>query len=112
MLHEMRGQYVDVELVGANVRIVLGHGAEALVPIGHGDRNAVRFRRRGHVLFRPLARDLEGVFQDAVGADAREDRLLDRHFSRTTMKSMSPMLRPESGERMPGISRTGRTLAY
>ena len=33
-------------------------------------------------------------------------------FSRTTMKSISPGLRSASGERMPGIRRTGRMLAY
>ena len=33
-------------------------------------------------------------------------------FSRTTMKSMSPGLRSARGERMPGIRRTGRMLAY
>jgi hypothetical protein len=33
-------------------------------------------------------------------------------FSRTTMKSMSPGFRSASGDRIPGISRTGRMLAY
>jgi hypothetical protein len=33
-------------------------------------------------------------------------------FSRTTMKSMSPGLRPASGLGTPGMRRTGRTLAY
>ena len=33
-------------------------------------------------------------------------------FSRTTMKSMSPGCRSASGDLMPGISRTGRMLAY
>jgi hypothetical protein len=33
-------------------------------------------------------------------------------FSRTTQKSMSPGLRPASGEGTPGISRTGRRLTY
>ena len=33
-------------------------------------------------------------------------------FSRTTKKSMSPGLRPASGERTPGIRRTGRRFTY
>ena len=33
-------------------------------------------------------------------------------FSRTTQKSMSPGLRSASGERTPGISRTGRRFTY
>ena len=33
-------------------------------------------------------------------------------FSRTTQKSMSPGLRPASGDGTPGISRTGRRLTY
>src|SRR5260370_8558248 len=33
-------------------------------------------------------------------------------FSRTTQKSISPGLRPASGDGTPGISRTGRKLTY
>ena len=33
-------------------------------------------------------------------------------FSRTTQKSMSPGLRPASGQATPGIRRTGRRLTY
>ena len=33
-------------------------------------------------------------------------------FSRTIQKSMSPGLRSASGERIPGMSRTGRKLTY
>ena len=33
-------------------------------------------------------------------------------FSRTTQKSMSPGLRPASGDGTPGIRRTGRRLTY
>ncbi len=33
-------------------------------------------------------------------------------FSRTIQKSMSPVVRPASGDVIPGISRTGRRLTY
>ena len=52
MLHEMRGQDVDVVLVGADVRILRRHRAKALVPVRHRDRDAVRLGRRGDVLRR------------------------------------------------------------
>ena len=41
------------------VRILRRHRAEALVPVRHGDRDAVRLGRRGHVLCRARARQLE-----------------------------------------------------
>ena len=50
--HEVRGEDVDVVLVGPDVRILRGHRPEALVPVRHGDRDAVRLGRRGHVLLR------------------------------------------------------------
>jgi hypothetical protein len=50
-LHEVRGEDVDVILVGANARIARGHFAEALVPVGHRDRDAVRLGGRGDVCF-------------------------------------------------------------
>ena len=80
MLHEMRGQDVDVELVGADVRVIRLHRREALVPERHGVDDAVRLGRGGDVLLRPLARQLEGVAHDAVGAAAGEDRFLHRGF--------------------------------
>ena len=48
-LDEVRGQDVDVVLVDANVRIV-APSRKALVPVRHRDRDAVRFRRRRHML--------------------------------------------------------------
>ena len=94
--------------------------------------HAVRLGRRGHVLARPGAGELEGVAHDPVDAAAGEDASPGSRslasvpsklrpptaeyspslFSRTTMKSMSPGSRSASGEWMPGISRTGRMLAY
>ena len=41
VLDEMGGQDVDVVLVGADVRVLLRHRLEALVPVGHGDEDAV-----------------------------------------------------------------------
>ena len=48
--HEMRGQDVDVVLVGLDVGIVLLHLGEALVPERHGVDDAVGLGGRGHVL--------------------------------------------------------------
>ena len=35
--HQVRGQDVDVELAGLDLRVLLADGGEALVPVGHGD---------------------------------------------------------------------------
>ena len=40
--HHLDRQAVDVVLVGADVGVVLLHLGEALVPVRHGDRDAVR----------------------------------------------------------------------
>ena len=74
-------QDVDVELVGADPRIALRHRLEALVPVRHRDRDAVRLGRRGHVLRRRVARELEREFQDPVDALAREHRLLEHDLA-------------------------------
>ncbi len=50
--HEMRGQDVDVVLVPRHVGIVLRHLLDPLVPVRHGDRDAVRLGGRGQVLLR------------------------------------------------------------
>src|SRR5690242_21026322 len=47
VLHEVRRQDVDVVLVHFHVGILLRHGADALVAVGHGDGDAVRLGRRG-----------------------------------------------------------------
>jgi hypothetical protein len=127
----VRGQDVDVELVGADAGIARGHLAEALVPVRHRDRDAVRLGRRREVLRRSPARELERELQDAIDTFAREDRFLEHDlalgafehppptdeyspsvFSRTTMKSTSPGFLPASGVGMPGISRQGRRFTY
>ena len=79
--HEMCGENIDVELVPAHVRIGLGHLLHALVPIRHGDRDAVGLGRRGEMLLRPRLREVEGIFQDAIDADARHHRLLGDEFA-------------------------------
>ena len=61
-----------------DVGVALRHRGEALVPVRHGEGDAVRLGGRGHVLLRPRHRQLEGVFQDPVGADAGEDRSAGR----------------------------------
>src|SRR3546814_7036900 len=47
MLHEVRGQDVDVVLRRLDVGIARGHGGEAFVPIGHGMDDAVGLGGRG-----------------------------------------------------------------
>src|SRR5213593_1199468 len=59
MLDEVSREDVDVELVPADVGILPGHRLHALVPVRHGDRDAVRLRRRRQVLLRALAGQLE-----------------------------------------------------
>ena len=130
--HEQRRQDVDVELVPLDVGEVLRHLLHALVPVRHGDGDAVRLGGGGQMLLRRLAGELEGELQHAVDADAAHHRFLHDHlarrcrrtclppiaeyspsvFSRTTQKSMSPGLRLASGDGTPGISRTGRRLTY
>ena len=80
MLHEMRGKNVDMELVGADVRIIRLHRREALVPERHGVHDAVRLGGGGDVLLRPLAGELEGIAHHPVGAAPGEDRFLHRGF--------------------------------
>ena len=77
--HHLDGEAVDVVLVGLEAGIVLRHRGEALVPVRHGDRDAVRLGARGDVLLARLG-ELERVLHDAVDAAAREDRLLHDDF--------------------------------
>ncbi len=65
-----------MELVPLHVGVALGHFLHAFVPVRHGDGDAVRFGRRGEVLLRRRAGELEGEFQDAVDADAAHHRFL------------------------------------
>ncbi len=128
---EMRGQDVDVVLVPPDVRIGLGHRLHPLVPVRHGDRDAVRLRGRGQVLLRALLGQLEGEFQDPIGPVTGHDRLLQGEFpvgagehpaARVRVLALGVLAdHPEVdiarlavGERAlhPGISRTGRRLAY
>jgi hypothetical protein len=90
--HEVGGEDVDVVLVGAHVRIALRHFGEALVPVGHGDRDAVRLGGRGQVPLRPRHRQLEGELHDAVGAAAGEDAFLDHGFALGAFEHAPPTL--------------------
>ncbi|KCB33435.1 hypothetical protein L541_1548 [Bordetella hinzii CA90 BAL1384] len=80
MLHKVRAQDVDVVLVPAHVRILRGDIGHALIPPGHGDRNAIGLGRRGQVLA-ALARQLEGELEHPVGAHPREDAFLYHHLA-------------------------------
>src|SRR5439155_8765799 len=131
MRDEVRGQDIDVELVPADVGILLGHRLDALVPVRHRDRDAVRLGRGGQSLLRPLSGQFECEFQNPINSLSGKARLLKYDFafspfvhaaatleyspsvfSRTTKKSMSPGLRSASGVRMPGMRRQGRRLTY
>ncbi|MNT11430.1 hypothetical protein D3C72_1463090 [compost metagenome] len=81
MLHEVRGQDVDVVLVHLQAGVVGGHGLHALVPVRHGDGDAVRLGGRGQVLLGPFLGQFEREFQDAVHADAAHHGLLDHDFA-------------------------------
>ena len=76
---EMRGQDIDVVLVGPDIGIVARDGSKPLIPERHRVDDAVRLGRRGDVLLAG-AGELEGVAHDAVAAAAGEDRLLHRHL--------------------------------
>ena len=76
MADEIGGQDVDVELVRPHIRKFIAEGGEAFVPIGHGDRNAIRFGGRGQVFPRALLCERVGEADDAVDADARENAFL------------------------------------
>ena len=103
--HEMRGQDVDVILVRGHVRIVLRHLLHALVPIRHGDRNAVRFGRRCEVIVAGVLGEFEREFQNPVDAGAGHHRLLDH-----TSRSVTGNIRPPIEEYSPSVfSRTPRS---
>ena len=55
---------------------LLRHLLHALVPVRHGDGDAVRLGGGGQMLLRRLAGELEGEFQHAVDADAAHHRFL------------------------------------
>ncbi len=93
VLDEVRREDVDVVLVSRNVRIVGGHGAEAFVPEGHGVDDAVRLGRRGEVLLRPSAGEVERVAHDAVHPVAGEDGLLDRDLPLRALEEPAADLR-------------------
>ncbi len=76
----MRGQDVDVILVGLDAGVFLLHLGEALVPERHRMDDAVRLGGRSDVLLLGLAGELEGELQHAVDALAGEDRLLNGHL--------------------------------
>ena len=90
MQHEIRCQYVDVILVDINIRIGFRHFGDSFVPIGHGDRDAIRLGGRGEVLFRPALRKVEGKFQHPVHADAAHHRFLNDHFALGAGEHASP----------------------
>src|ERR1700737_790168 len=79
MTHKMRGENVDMKLIGANVRIFARERTEAIVPKRHGVNDAVRFGS-GRKMFFTLAGQFERETQHAVHAAAREYRLLNGHL--------------------------------
>ena len=80
MEHEVRGKDVDMELIGAHIRVLGRHHLESLVPIRHRVNDAVGLCRRSQVTGRPRTRKLEGVVHDPIDAAPREHALLDDEF--------------------------------
>src|SRR5258707_5261984 len=76
MAHEVSGEDIDVILVCAYIRILLGHLAETLIPERHGVDDAVRFCGRGQMLL-SLPGQIEGVPEDSVHPAACENCLLN-----------------------------------
>ena len=68
-------------LVQRDFGVALGDIVGALVPPGHADGDAVAFGGQRHVLARAALRQVEGELQQAVGAVARVDRLLDHDLA-------------------------------
>ena len=76
MLHKMRGENIDMVLRGLDVRIFRRHFLEALIPVRHGDSDAVRLGRRGDVFSLARFGELKSVFQNAIHAAPCKDGLL------------------------------------
>ena len=75
-LNEVRGQDVDMEFIHQHIRESLCHLGYPLVPVGHGDGDAVGLCRAGQVALGTRARQLKSKAQYPVHPDARHHRLL------------------------------------
>ena len=83
--------------------IRLAHQREALVPVRHGEGDAVRLGGRRQMLLRPRHRQLERELQDAVDADAGVNTLC----CETNSRSVPSNMRPPTDEYSPSVfSRT------
>ncbi|MCY1508990.1 hypothetical protein D9M68_433170 [compost metagenome] len=69
-------------LARGHVGVARGDLGQALVPVGHGDRDAVRLGGGHQVLALAAVGELERVVDDAVHAHAGEHGFLDRHLAR------------------------------
>lgn len=78
---KVRRKNIDVVLVDVDVRIFLAHFHDALIPVGHGDRDAVGFGGRGQVLLRTALRQVVGELEDTVDADAGHHGFLQHDFA-------------------------------
>ena len=119
-------------LVGADVRILRRHRAEALVPVRHRDRDAVRLGRRRDVLRRAACarartrsagcgrRPCARTPTPGTRSRARCPRTCGRRPTSTRLRCSRARRRSRcrracgsaSGDGMPGISRHGRRLTY
>ncbi len=77
---ELRREDVDVILVRPDLGVLRAHGPEALVPVRHGDGDAVGLGGGRDMPLGARHGQFEGVAQNAVDAAAREDTLLHGHF--------------------------------
>ena len=74
-------QDVDVKFVLANGWVGFGHFCYALVPIRHGDSDAVGLGSTSQMLFRACHSQFKSEFQHAVHTDARHHRFLHHDFT-------------------------------
>ncbi len=131
VLHKVRTQDVDVELVLSHVRTCLADCRDVLVSPAHGEGDAFDLvapvrcffgRERASVIalqrIRSTPRRVNTLSwttnSRSVPANIRSPTGEDSPsvFSRTTMTSMSSGPRPARGLRMPGSKQTGRRFTY
>ena len=67
-------------LIGGNIGVFGADRGKALVPERHRMIESIGLRRAGHMPAPAPPSEVEGIAQDAVGAPAGEDRLLDDDF--------------------------------
>ncbi|BAK13564.1 probable tartrate dehydrogenase/decarboxylase [Pantoea ananatis AJ13355] len=80
MQHKIGGKNINMIFIHLDLGIVLTHRLNAVIPVGHGNRDTVRFSGRGQVFFGPTLGQFEGKLQNAIDAHAGHDRFLNDHL--------------------------------